>query len=156
MFHLKLRLCLIMVWTIPADNLEILHYFQCHSRPNQPNFIKYPSSNVLFELHTVLSYQPELHCNDITQEIDRYQPIYASAILSFKGMWCWLDLHIAVEKCGRLGPWPYLISIWQSEVTVTMLHVYSRLKFYNASMSLMHICPMLYADFYVDGSDNRT
>lgn len=88
--------------------------------------------------------------------MNRYQPIYASAILSFKGMWCWLDLHTAMENRGRLGPWPYLISIWQSEVTVTMLHVYSRLKFYNASMSLMHICPMSYADFYVDGSDNRT
>ncbi len=27
---------------------------------------------------------------------------------------------------------------------------------YNGSTSLMHICPVSHADFYVDGSDNRT
>lgn len=47
-------------------------------------------------------------------------------------MWCWLDLLKAVDLRGGLGLWLHPISIWQSEVAVTMLHVYSRLTFIMA------------------------
>ncbi len=66
----------------------------------------------------------------LSQEIERKQPIYAAAILSFNIHW--LDLHKAVDKRRVLGLWPHPISIWQLEVAVTMLHVYSRLTFIMA------------------------
>lgn len=47
-------------------------------------------------------------------------------------MWRWLDLDKAIDKRGGLGLRPHPISIWQSEVVATMLHVYSRLTFIMA------------------------
>lgn len=85
----------------------------------------------LYHRH-IQSNHPALHCNDITLEIERKQPIYASAILSINGMWRWLDLHKTIDKHKGLVLWPHLISIWQSEVAVTMLHVYSKLTFIMA------------------------
>lgn len=71
-------------------------------------------------------------------------------------MWCWLDLHTAVDKHEGLSPWPYLISIWQSRGHRHNASCLQQVNVYNASMSLMHICPMSNADFYVDGSDGNS
>ncbi len=77
----------------------------------------------------IQSDQPALHCNTITGNWKKAAHI-CCRYLSFNIHW--LDLHKAVDKRGVLGLWPHPISIWQLEVAVTMLHVYSRLTFIMA------------------------